>query len=425
MLSIHAMKERLLIQDTTVNKITYYHLLIFVMSLPFDRFYSELALVSLFIHTLIHLRRRERKPVSITTFLIPTSIYLLTIIGTVYTKYDDEAFYEWERQLAMLLFPLIFIFNSFDFKKYKLQVLFGLSISCAITLLCLYIRAFMLIYDNNLPVSSIFNNAFVNHNFSAPIDMHATYFSMYIALAAVTMIYCWANAANRKQRVLFAVMFFILLAGLLQLSSRAVLIAFAIIGNIIVPVTFFKKKRRLVFMIISGLFSLSVFYGLTRIDNFKTRFIADLKEDLTQAGINNNLLEPRAMRWECGWELVKQSPVYGHGSGSEIALLKEVYYERKLYNSYLNELNVHNQYLSMLIKMGIPGLLIFLLMLLSGFGMAFKTKDILFGSFLIIISIVSFSENILDANKGIFFFAFFFGLFYIDNKKKMERATQI
>jgi hypothetical protein len=37
---------------------------------------------------------------------------------------------------------------------------------------------------------------------------------------------------------------------------------------------------------------------------------------------------------------------------------------------------------------------------------------------MIIIAVVSFSENILDANKGIFFFAFFYALFFLGGKKE-------
>ena len=51
------MKELLLINDNTANKISYYHLLFLLASLPFDRFYSHIILISFAAHTLIHLKK--------------------------------------------------------------------------------------------------------------------------------------------------------------------------------------------------------------------------------------------------------------------------------------------------------------------------------------------------------------------------------
>jgi O-antigen ligase len=414
------MKERFFIKGSLADRITYYHLVVFAMALPFDRLYSELALISLLMHTLIHIERSSIKKIKISIVLLPAAIYALTVLATTYTKFYDEAFFEWERQLALLLFPLIIVYNSFDFKRYVFNILMALGASCFLTILYLYYDAFSIIAYNHLPVSAIFSNAFINHNFSAAIDMHATYFSMYIALAAVALIIAFMQTANNRIRMLYGLMIFVLLAGLFQLSSRAVLIAFGVIINVI-PLFLFQKKKRIWFMTASVLLTLSVILVLTSIDNLKTRFIVDLKEDLTQAGVTNNTLEPRVTRWECGWQLVKQSPIFGHGSGSEIASLKEIYFQRKLYNSYLHELNVHNQYLSMLIKTGIIGLIVLLFILFTGCRMAIAERDVPFLAFLVIISVVFFSENVLDANKGIFFFAFFYSLFYTGaNKNERE-----
>ena len=417
------MKDRFFIKANLTDKITYYHLLVFVMSLPFDRLYSELALISLLVHTLIHLKKETLQTIRWKRLLIPCSIYLLTVLGTAYTKFYDEAFYEWERQLAMILFPLIIVFNSFDFYKYRFQIIFGLACSCALTILYLYYAALAIIDYNHMPASAIFSNAFLNHHFSLPIDMHATYFSMYIALAATGMLCEWLTVKDSLYKWLCGIWFLILLIGLLQLSSRAVLIAFAVIVLLVIPWMLLQGRKRIQFIIVSLSLSVLVVYGVTRMDDLKTRMITELKDDLTESGLNVNLVEPRMQRWESAWQLIKQSPIYGYGSGSEVALLKEVYYKDKLYHSYLHDLNAHNQYLSMLIKTGIPGLLILLFLFYSGFRLAFRRKDLLLAGFLVIICVVSFSENVMDANKGIFFFAGFFSILWLaPQKEKSETA---
>jgi O-antigen ligase len=95
-----------------------------------------------------------------------------------------------------------------------------------------------------------------------------------------------------------------------------------------------------------------------------------------------------------------------------VALLKDQYWQQGLFRSYLAELNIHNQFLSMWIKTGIPGLAGLLLVYFAGCKRAWQLRDACFLSFMVLTIAVSLSENILDGNKGIFFFAFFFSLFY-------------
>ena len=81
------MKKIFIIKESVQDQITFYHLLVFVMALPFDRLYSELALISLSIHTLIHLTKNDYKHSRFSKIIIPAALYLLTVIGTLYTHY--------------------------------------------------------------------------------------------------------------------------------------------------------------------------------------------------------------------------------------------------------------------------------------------------------------------------------------------------
>jgi len=118
--------------------------------------------------------------------------------------------------------------------------------------------------------------------------------------------------------------------------------------------------------------------------------------------------------------LIKQSPVIGYGNGAETMLLKEKYFEKGLYISYLNEFNTHNQYLAVLLKTGIIGLLLFLFILYFGYASAVRNRDLLLLSFMIIVTVVSLSENILDLNKGIFFYGYFFSLLLMHRKDEIK-----
>jgi O-antigen ligase len=113
-------------------------------------------------------------------------------------------------------------------------------------------------------------------------------------------------------------------------------------------------------------------------------------------------------RWNIALDLIKRAPFIGTGSGSEVPLLRESYFEQKMYGPYLFSLNAHNQYLSFLINSGITGLMIYLVTLSWGLWQSIKNRDVLLFSFIVLIAVISFSEDLLDVNKGIFFYAFFF-----------------
>jgi O-antigen ligase len=139
--------------------------------------------------------------------------------------------------------------------------------------------------------------------------------------------------------------------------------------------------------------------------------MVQLQQDLEGNIGDKDGSEPRMARWHCAWELIRASPWIGYGTGTEVDLLKEKYVTHQLYDSYAHDLNAHNQYLSFLLKTGLPGELLYLGILAIGFLQAFRLKDPFLGSFLLIVACVSASENILDVNKGIFFFSFFFSFF--------------
>jgi len=183
-----------------------------------------------------------------------------------------------------------------------------------------------------------------------------------------------------------------------------------IIINIAVPYFIFKGAKRWRFIAISSLLSLLLIAGILYSGVFRERFLNEFKIDLSKAK-TNEISDGRLARWQVVTDLIRKKPVIGYGSGSEMGLLQDAFFTHKLYNSYLNKLNAHNEYLSLWLKSGIIGLLIYTATLIWGFSINFKQKDLLFFTFLLLIAIVSFSENLLDVDKGIIFYAFFFSFF--------------
>ncbi len=405
------------INDTLENKISYYLLACFLIALPFARFYSEILLSCFAIHTLIHLRKTRLAGLKNRSVWIISSIFFLNLIAVTYSNYPVEGLKNVPQQLGVLLFPFCFAVSELNLNKYKLSLLKIFAYTCTVTILYLYIAAFHTIRFFHFPLSVIGSSSFINQNFSEPIGLHATYLSMYVTLPAATFFYIINHERNyKKWKYIFCLI--ILLAGLIQLSSRSAFICLCLIVIASIPFFLLKGKIRLQFFIISLVTFISLILVISNVSSLKKRYLTDFENDLSENAVTADFSETRMKRWSMEIELIKQSPVIGYGNGSEKYLLKENYFKNKFYKSFLLELNAHSQYLSFLINTGIIGLLMYLYILYYGFSSAFTKKDFIFISFLIMVAVVSVSENILDVNKGVFFYSFFYSLFMVPGSKE-------
>ena len=403
--------------ESLENKISFYHLVLFLLLLPFDRFYSELVAISFFLHAVIHLRRSNLKKIVSRQILVLCSAFLLTLTGLAWSSYVSNGLKDMEHQLVIVLFPMAFTVINLNLSYYKLKLMMIFAAGCVATIVYLYVDAIRIIIYYGLPARELLSQSFINHNFSAPIAIHATYLSMYVALSIATLFYTFIQTKRKFNRLILWVGIIILFAGLLQLASKSVLAAsllFIAAGFIFLLHGKLQKK----IAVIAGLAVVVIAtLAITTVKPLKERYVAAMAEDMGKANVSNTIIEPRMARWESALPLMANRPFYGYGSGAEKEILKEEYFKNKLYNSYLHELDIHNQFLSFAIKYGIPGTAIFLFTLFIGFATAYRNKDALFICFMILISTVSLSENILDVNKGIFFYAFFFSLFMITGRR--------
>lgn len=419
------MSIRIYTGDTIPNKISYWLLASFLITLPFDFFYNEAILVCFSVHTLIHVQSKAWANIFTKSVFLVSAVYLLGLIGIFYSPDHPEAFNVAGRQLAILLIPVLLALNDIDLQKYKMPLLKIFGYTCTLTIIYLYADAFHTMAYFHLPLSSIYSLAFLNHNFSLPIDMHATYLSIYIAFSLCLFLYFMLCGPSKRSGLLYLTCILILTLGMLQLSSRAVGIALMLVINFVFPFMLLRGRKLLIFMTGSVLVSVIILFTIKHIDSLKVRYISDLRKDLADNLLIIESTEPRMARWEAALELVKKSPIVGYGSGSEKELLKNKYFEKKFYNSYLNEFNAHNEYLSILINWGMAGLVLYGYILLQGSYIAFKKRDVLFSGFILIIAIVSVSENVLELNKGIFFYAFFFSLFLGKEKRSQLAPVEL
>jgi O-Antigen ligase len=134
---------------------------------------------------------------------------------------------------------------------------------------------------------------------------------------------------------------------------------------------------------------------------------------------NGHSITQRFEFWKTALAIIRDNPVFGVGTG-DIQKAFDLQYEKM--NSPLSKdsrLRAHNQYLSIAVAFGIVGLVWFLITLFYPIFLCGKSKSYLYVSFLLI-AIVSFlTEDTLETQAGVTFYAFFnsFLLFIYSPKK--------
>ncbi len=414
--------------EDKAEKFRFIIILLFTFSLPYSITYSSILLILLTLLTILEFkfRKLEKIPKEVGFFLL---IYLLGVLGYFYSFHKAEAGFLLERQLALLIFPVLIPFAiTIDKRKVEL-VLQTLAISSSIAMVFLFFNLFLTIkMQIRLPlVNTVFSGAFFNHQFSKPLAIHAGYLSLYVSLSIIYLVQSFNANKSIKVKMLLVCGLLVLFLGLFFLASRNSVISTFFILLVVYPLLLVKKKTW--YLLFSLILLVISFLAANRIPYLKERFSNELISDIRPLSdgtyLNYSSAEPRIERWKGALELVKKSPIFGYGTGDEVAMLKTEYIKRDLFISYMEEFNSHNQYLSYLLKNGMFGLIVFLFAFGYYCYLAIKCRDFVYFSFLLLLLIGFYTENILDANKGILFFALFNTLFGYNAIKSKASSSEI
>ena len=139
---------------------------------------------------------------------------------------------------------------------------------------------------------------------------------------------------------------------------------------------------------------------------------------------NGHSLTQRFEYWKASWNVIKQNWLVGAGTGD---LEKELFAEYDKMHSKLAieyRLHPHNQFLSIALCFGIVGLLWFLFSLFYPMIKLKKHHDFLYLAFFIILICSFFTEDTLETQAGVTFYAFLnsFMLFVFRNKE--DKTTE-
>lgn len=329
--------------------------------------------------------------------LLPFIISPLIIVY-LQRKYSENEYF---------LFYLFFILSNFLFLIFTLYYFLHYSVEH-----CFYDISELSLFEK---IPYVWDNEFKTFLWCAeqkkePFFMlHKTYNSINLLIASLFIIQLYFKRNNSIiTKLILLLLLAVFLISIIYFKSLTVI--FLVVTILPINILFLKYNKKLA-AFLSGVIVLIIISAVivkkdVVINNFKKETIQN-QDGLEESDLNG--ISERFFLNKTSTKVISKSPIFGYGIGDVQDQLNDQNFAnskttKQYLKFYLNKLNSHNYYYN-LILIGGPLLLIsFIFMMYYNMGMAIKNKEYSYLSFLIIIVICLFFENLFDRMTGVLSF---------------------
>lgn len=401
----------MIIKNEIIRDGIFYWLLAFcLISLPFpDYSFNSQAIIALSVYWLFYNSFTEKKELLLQNklpLLLFSSLFWVPILGAIYTTNLEAAVEELQLKLPFLVFPVILLTVRLkDCRPFILNN-FVLGLLAASFLALAKVGYFRI---NNL------GNYFYYSKFSEFLDKHTTYFSLFIVICLLWLL--WQFMHRKANKFLLIIGALVLLYIFYLLSVRISIIALTVGALIIILSAIAAVWKRVLLIITIPVLLGSVYFT----PYFQKRF-----EPSTTETTQISDMEFRELHWKSVLETIAQNNLLiGYGTRSHRDYLYNKYKEYGLTSAYKEGYNAHNQYLEVFLEFGLLGLVIFLGLILYLMWVFKKNRDYFALSILFVFLVYMLTESIFQRHSGVVIFSFLIALFLNENISKQKATVQI
>lgn len=369
-----------------------------------------------------YLLRKRKEVVAMVLF------YLMHISSSLLSNNVPEGFSWVVMRMPLFVFP-VSLGLVYLKKELKERILYAFAVITTVTMLvCILWGAYKSITLNE--PSFLYND-----NLTKILDKQSVYVALLVNLAVFSFGYLLSIGSSliSKRGWVYAGFVVLLIANFLLASRISIAMLYG--GVLLVAVWQAIQKKKLLQLGVIAVSMAAV--GIIMVSFFpktvnRFRELAYTSFEYTHKGAEShfdvdvtrdqwNGANIRLAVWSCGWEVIRQHPVFGVQLGDKLPELMKVYKARQFDFAYESRRNMHNNYLDIWASLGIVGLLIFLYgFLVEPIRQSIKTNDII-GLFIMAAFMLAFvTETYFDRSMGNFMFGFFIA--FIVSYRKPEGA---
>lgn len=353
-------------------------------------------------------------------FYLVFGFYGLHLLGLIWCEDLHSGFKELDKKIPMLIFPVVLSsLETASVRGERTRILKFYVLATIITSLILVLFAFYR-YALEHDVS-----VFYYKEFSEKLTFNPVYLAIYVLVAF--SIYCYEINDRPIHRPWLQALFFCgVFIMLILLSSKNAIVLFGLISlhYLLTKVPALSMKRKI--LIVISIMAVSVFlvnsFSITREriqDVFTSDFEGIFSDDYTLNASSYTGVTLRLSFWRIAFQHMHQDGIllFGVGTGDGTAYLNRAYEQHGLIAAGFLDYNLHNAFMEVLLEFGLAGLAYFVVLIVFLIRFAIRSNDrVLLITLLIFISF-SLTEAVLNVNKGIAFFFFFFSFLIASNRE--------
>jgi|GEM_PF-3268178 len=405
-----------------IDNLTWYSLIFIVISFPIDFRVSNLGIITLCFACLLNFVNnasnfqfsiKNEKGLLMSLFLF----FICYVFAILFAENKIEASNMLSRKMAIILLPILVLTLKIEETKIHKLLNYYIYSLCVFT---------MVLLANSIASYFMKGKILLFHDFVELLNQHAIYYAYFLSLAIVLLHKQVVFGALRGwQLYLKSFCFAVLWTGLFFCSSKNVLIT-TIIATILLHFVELQKQKIKVKPVLVMIASFIILLLVSlQIDGFRNRItsvtnvsgievIHKMDEGLKLDNDDVNTLNGitvRWMMWKIGIEKLKEENqlLFGLNPGDSRSKINEKLEEYGLLY-YYKDYDMHNQFIQVLVQLGIVGSLLFFFLNFTIINYAIKSKNYILLIFVICLIIFQMTESLLERNKGIVFAFFFISL---------------
>ncbi|MEQ3655490.1 MAG: O-antigen ligase family protein [Dokdonia sp.] len=340
-------------------------------------------------------------------FFVTNALVFLVIALTYF--YSDNTAYAQRKMMTMaslLVFPFVFAMLTKQEGKLIFKQLKSYLWIYLLSIFLFNLVAFVWFYTTQYSFMELMEHFHTLLRVKmGKWGIHPIYLSMHCSIAVLFSFYILKKTTSKSIIALLIAIDITLVLFLLLYAKKGPLLALLIVFSLFVV---FQRKQQLLKPYLIAVVAL-IFLTIA-IPKTRNKFVELLKIETIENGAvtSTNI---RYTVYATARKLIAESPVLGYGIGDYNDTLLQAYIESENQVLIKGEYNAHNQFFSLLLIGGVIALIAFLITMGMNMVYAIRFNNQLLILLLLFYGMVMFTENILEREAGVIFFAFFLNFF--------------
>ena len=414
------------------KRIALLSLVMCVATLPFSIKLCHLAVIAYIVNWVFEGKWREKLTIINQSLVLQLFVayFCLLLLGLLFSEHLSTGWFSLEKKLFLFVLPVALGTTSIKFTRREIRNLVFIFVGACFagTAYCIlhsWHEATLVLagehklnpylsgseYFNLNPLASDRWLLFSYVSLSGGINLHPTYFSLFLACSIIIVLNEIPSIQSglKRKAALFLIVYFSVF--IIFLSSRIMILSVGMIFLFVMGRCAMQKHRSSALMAMGAALLFCALLLLNPVSRYRS--LQEIGTSTFRVDPGSNYTTASQIRFSLWWMAIKSlrdwNPLVGYGTGDTERAMSQTSAEVRITNS-ISSVDPHNQFLYTLLANGAPALIVLIMILALPVYLAWMQNDFLLLGFLFLFILLCMTESALELQKGIVFYAVFSGV---------------